>query len=327
MTNPTYVVIPNWNGKDLLGACLDSLRAQSVAVRVIVVDNGSVDGSVEFIKKNYPEVTLIELDYNHGFAGGVNVGIRHALELGADFVALFNNDAEADRHWLRQLVKAAEEQPKAGIVTSKFMRIDKKHLDSTGDFYSIYGLPFPRGRNQPDTGQYDDQREIFAASGGASLYRAKMLAEVGLFDEDYFAYYEDVDISFRARLAGWNVLYEPTAIAYHHLSATSNKLGTFSLYHSSKNFVLLYAKNMPFKLCAKYSPLFTYQLLRWLVTSTLRGHGWTYCKGIGKALLLTPSTYRKRRQIQATRSVGTDDINRLLYHHRPPKPTINEDIV
>lgn len=320
MRNSVYCVIPNWNGKALLGACLDSLAAQTQDCQIIVVDNGSKDGSVAFVKQHYPKVELVVLDHNHGFAGGVNAGIRQALSDDAEFIALFNNDAVADKHWLQALVTTAKKQPHTGIVTSKFLRLDKKHLDSTGDFYSIYGMPFPRGRDELDTGQYDDQRQIFAASGGASLYRATLLKQIGLFDEDFFAYFEDVDLSFRAQLAGWQVVYEPAARAYHHVSATSAKLGNFSLYHSSKNFMLLYAKNMPLKLYLKYLPFFGYQWLRWLMSSTVRGHGLTYLKGMGAALKLCLKTAQKRRLIQASRTVSVTHIDQLLYHHRPPKP-------
>ncbi|MDB5164328.1 MAG: hypothetical protein JWS12_946 [Candidatus Saccharibacteria bacterium] len=313
------VVIPNWNGKDLLGACLDSLLAQTSKAEVVVVDNGSGDGSQSYLKKNYPEVTLIELDKNYGFSGGVNRGIEHAMKAGAKYVALFNNDAIADKHWLKNILAAAETQPKSGIVTSKFMRIDKKHLDSTGDFYSVWGLPFPRGRNELDNGQYDDKRDVFGASGGASLYRAAMLQEVGLFDETFFAYFEDVDMSFRAQLAGWKVVYAPQAIAYHHLSATTSKLGSFARYHSVKNFVLLYTKDMPAKLYWKYLPLACLQFIRLGLGSLVRGEFLTFMRGWLAALGLMGSTLVKRHHIQQSRKVSTAHIDGLLFHHRPPK--------
>ncbi|MEO8784745.1 MAG: glycosyltransferase family 2 protein [Candidatus Saccharimonadales bacterium] len=315
-----YCVIPNWNGKDLLGQCLDSLLAQSHPVEVIVIDNGSTDGSTKFLTTNYPTVVSIQNDRNYGFTGGVNPGLQLALDEGADYVALFNNDAVAAPDWLQELVQTAQKHPKAGIITGKFMRLDKKHLDSTGDFYSIYGLPLPRGRNQLDKGQYDAQTVVFGATGGASLYRCDMLREIGLFDQDFFAYFEDVDISFRAQLAGWTVRFEPKALAYHHVGATSSHLGTFSLYHSSKNFSLLYARDMPAALFFKYLPLFWYQWFRWLATSTLRGHLWTYLKGNLRALSLLPQTIRMRRRTQSSRKVSVQYIDDLLYRARPPKP-------
>ena len=264
------VVVPNRNGKDFIRDCLKSLTKQTIACQIIVVDNGSTDGSLGIIKKSYPEIELIELPENRGFAGGVNIGIKKALDNDFGFVALLNNDAAVESNWLEQLVSDAAEHPQIGIVTSKFMRADKKHLDSTGDFYSIWGLPFPRGRNEVDGGQYDDKKEIFGGSGGASLYSSEMLKQIGLFDEDFFAYFEDVDISFRAQLAGWRVIYQPKAIAYHYIGGTSSRLGNFARYHSVKNFMLVYAKNMPSKLYFKYSLLYNLQLTRWLISSILR---------------------------------------------------------
>ena len=309
----------------MLGACLDSLQLQSLRPNIIVVDNGSVDGSQEFVEKSYPKIELIQLDKNYGFAGGVNAGIKKAMQDGTTHVALLNNDAVAEKDWLHQLVETAERNPKVGIVTSKIMRSDKKHLDSTGDFYTIWGLPFPRGRNELDGGQYDQQTDIFGASGGASLYNVQMLNQVGLFDEDFFAYFEDVDISFRAQLAGWKVRYEPKAVVYHEVGATSSRMGNFSLYHSSKNFVLLYAKNMPVKLYLKYLPLFCLQFIRWFITSLLRGKILAFLKGTLSALALAPRIISKRHQIQKSRIVSVSYIDSMLYHHRPPRPAKLEE--
>ena len=312
------VVIPSWNEKDLLGICLDSLLAQTQKANIIVVDNGSSDGSAAFIRENYVGVQLIERDKNYGFTGGVNPGIEAALQKGDEFVALFNNDAVAEKDWLEKLVSTARKHPKVGIVTSKLMLMDKKHIDSTGEFYSVWGVPFPRGRDEVDKGQYDELTEIFAASGGASLYRSKMLGEIGLFDEDFFAYFEDVDMSFRAQLAGWKVLYEPGAVAYHHRGATSGKLGDFTRYHSSKNFLLLYTKNMPTRLYVKYLPLFMLVFSSWFLASLVRGKIIPFMKGVLKVLALLSKTKGKRRTIQRSRKVSVKYIDKMLYHHPPP---------
>src|SRR5665811_2212163 len=195
--NSPVVVVPNWNGADCLAACLDSLLAQSVKPRVIVVVNGSADGSLELLKK-YPGVEVIKHDVNKGFAGGVNAGFRRAIEDGVKYVATLNNDAVADKGWLEQLMAVFDKNPEVGIVTSKILDAKGQKIDSTGDYLTVWGLPYPRGRGEPELDKYDEQVDIFAASGGASLYRVKMLKEIGLFDEDFFAYYEDVDLSFRA---------------------------------------------------------------------------------------------------------------------------------
>lgn len=314
-----YVVIPNWNGSDLIEACLLSLQGQTQKHTIVVVDNGSVDDSVAIIQTKFPDVKLLRLEKNTGFSGGVNVGIKHALQNGAELIALFNNDAVAKKDWLQKLVAVMKTNSKAGIVTSKLLLMDKVHIDSTGDFYSIWAKPFPRGRNQLDVGQYDQPEEVFGASGGASLYRAELFKQIGLFDEKFFAYLEDVDMSFRTQLAGWKVLYEPTAIAYHHLSATSSRLGSFSRYHFIKNFYLLYTKNMPTKLYWKYILLFKFQSVRLAASALLRGGGWVYFTAWLKAVSLIPHIIHERRRIQNTRKVSVGYIDSILYKKRPPR--------
>ncbi len=312
-----FVVIPNWNGADLLADCLDSLKTQTQEHTAVVVDNGSVDNSIELIEAKYPDVVLIKNSKNLGFAGGVNTGIRYALENKADAIALFNNDAVADKDWLKNLARAMK-TTNAGIVTCKLMRSDKKYFDSTGDFYSVYGIGFPRGRNQEDSGQYDQAEEVFGASGGASLYSAKMLKKIGLFDERFFAYFEDVDISFRAQLAGWKVFYEPSSIVYHHLSATSSKLGNFSRYHSIKNFLIIYTKNMPTKLYWKYLPKYLYQFLRTAARSAINFQLHIWLKALVVFLAYVPSILKDRFDIQRSRQLSVSEVDALLYKKRPP---------
>lgn len=316
----TYVVIPNWNGLDFIEDCLKSLETQTLNHEVIVVDNGSTDGSKELVDKRFPHVELIKLSRNTGFTGGVNAGIKSALSQGAELIALLNNDAIADKNWLANLVTVAKKYPEVGIVTGKLLRMDRVHLDSTGECYSVWGMPFPRGRNEVDKGQYDSNIEIFGATGGATLYKTELLKEIGLFDNDFFAYFEDVDISFRAQLAGWKVRFEPSALAYHHVSGTSSRLGNFARYHSTKNFLLTYARNMPFRLYFKYLPFFCVQLLRLLASSTLKGHPWTFFKGFLGAFRYHLRTIRKRRLMQGSRAVSTKYIDSILFHGRPPTP-------
>lgn len=314
-----FVVIPNWNGADMVGDAIKSLQNQTQKHHVVVVDNGSVDESISIIEFQFPDVHLIKLPKNTGFAGGVNTGIRYALEQNALAIALFNNDAVADKDWLKQLVSTMEPNEKVGIVSCKQLRKDKEHFDSTGDFYSVWGTPFPRGRNRKDKGQYDKQEEIFSAPAGATLYRADLFKEIGLFDEEFFAYYEDVDISFRAQLAGWKVVYQPAAMVYHEVSATSNKLGSFTRYHATKNFYLLYAKNMPGRLFWKYLVQYKIQAARLAASSFMKGGGWAYFTGWLKAVTLIPHILRERRRIQRSRKVSVPYIDSMLYKQRPPK--------
>lgn len=312
------VVVPNWNGADELPACLDSLQAQSQQHQIIVVENGSTDSSKEILYGRYPDVTVIPLPFNTGFTGGVNAGLRYAAEAGHDYTALLNNDAIADKNWLKNLVEAMAAQPGVGIVASKMVSDTGEYIDSTGDIYTIWGLPYPRGRREADTGKYDSLREVFGASGGASLYRHKMLAKIGLFDEDFFAYYEDVDISFRAQLAGWKIIYEPSAKVFHHIGATSAKVKGFATYQTMKNLPLLAIKNVPRGLVSKILPRLTLAHLLFFGRAVTRGHGWSALKGLCKMLVLLPKKLSQRRRIQSSRKVSARYINSILTHDLPP---------
>jgi GT2 family glycosyltransferase len=337
------IVIPNWNGIDLLAECLDSLRAQTLAAKIILVDNGSVDGSVELVREHYPEVQLIALDYNSGFTGGCNRGIEAALEQDVEYVALLNNDAVADAQWLERLVAAAEAHPEAGAVGAKILTQDGKRLDSTGDVYSIWGFPFPRGRDEADKGQYDapDLQEVMAVSGGASLFRTAMLRQIGLFDQRYFAYYEDQDLCFRAQLAGWKVRYEPAAVVRHYVGGSStrmdeyNKSGStelaakdhtvasgqpsnFARYHTVKNFVYLYTKNMPTVLYWRYLPRFITGFAMISANSVVRGQGWPWLQAIGRLVVTLPGVWVERWRVQRGRRVSAAYIDSLLYKQMPP---------
>lgn len=307
-----WVVIPNWNGADLILECLGSLANQTQPHTVIVVDNGSTDNSIALIEKQYPNVLILKNKVNLGFAGGVNVGITYALKQNAEYVALFNNDAVAESSWLKLLVVAAEKDAPSGIVTGKLLRSDHKKIDSTGECYSIWGMPFPRARDEIDDGAWDNSDYVFGASGGASLYRAKMLEQIGIFDKKFFAYYEDSDISWRAQLAGWKVLYEPRALAYHKISATSSRHGNFTRYHATKNFYILYFKNMPGYLFYMYLPLFIIKALALFASSLVKAKPHVWFKGFFAFLILLPAVLRDRRRIQKHRRVPISYVRSLL---------------
>lgn len=313
-----YVVIPNWNGAARIRACLDSLRAQTSEHQAIVVDNGSQDKSVEIVEKEYTEVTLIKHARNLGFAGGVNAGINHAVEKKAKYIALLNNDAVADPGWLKSLMVFLDANPKAGIAVSKTCDAKKTHLDSTGDIYTTWGLPYPRGRGEKDIEQYDADTWVFGASGGASLYRVKMLEQIGLFDEDFFAYYEDVDLSFRAQLAGWKVGYVPGAVAYHEIGATSGDIKGFTTYQTMKNLPMLMVKNVPGKLFWRIEPRFELAYWSFFFSAVGRGQGWPALKGYLMAVVLTPKKLFQRRRIQRNRKVSIGYISSILVHDLPP---------
>lgn len=312
------IVVPTWNGVEFLGECLDSLQQQSAPCRIVVVDNGSTDGTQELLRKHYPNVKLIQLDRNYGFAGGVNRGIEYALSEKTEYIALFNNDAVADREWLQRLLGAAIKHPDAGIITGKLLNFAGTQFDSTGDCYSIWGFPYPRGRDEADRGQYKTGEYVCSGTGGASLYRAAMLNQVGLFDESFFAYYEDVDLSLRAQLQNWKVYYQPTAVARHRTGSTSSKISGFARYHSIKNFFYLYLKNMPGSLFWRYLPRFAVAALLMLANSVKRGQLGPLARGYGQVLLQLPHMLMQRWRIQHSRTVSTAYFDGLLLHRMPP---------
>ena len=317
-TKKLYVVIPNWNGAARIQACLDSLEAQTQAHEVVVVDNGSIDSSIEIIKKNYPDVHIIRHSKNKGFTGGVNPGIEYAMQHAAEYVALLNNDAVADKNWLKNLVRFLDDQPKAAVATSKICDSEKTHLDSTGDIYTIWGLPYPRGRGEEYGTQYDNDKWVFGASGGASLYRIKALEQVGLFDNNFFAYYEDVDLSFRLQLAGWQIGYVPAAEVYHEISATSRQIKGFATYHTMKNLPMLFWKNVPGPLMPKIFPRFGLLYFSITASALARGQIIPVIKGVTMSILLWPKILIQRYEIQHQRRVNVSYIDSMISQDLPP---------
>ncbi len=243
------VVIPNWNGSRFLPTCLNALRQQTLRdFEIIVVDDGSSDGSRELLARDYPKVRVIALETNRGFAPAVNEGIRAAR---GEIIALLNNDTEADAHWLEEIARALEQNPRAGMVACKLRLFDRRdHLHSAGDFYRVDGIPGNRGVWELDGGQYDDARGVFGACGAAAAYRQAMLDEIGLFDEAFGSYCEDVDLNWRARLAGYACVYAPRAVVYHHVSATGG--GALASFFVGRNFIYVLAKDYPRALWKKY---------------------------------------------------------------------------
>lgn len=243
------VIIPNWNGLRFLPTCLNALRQQTFTdFEIIVVDNGSTDGSREFIAREFPATRVLALESNRGFAPAVNAGIRAAR---GDVIVLLNNDTEADPNWLAEIARALETDPRAGMIVCKLRLFDQRdHLHSAGDFYRVDGIPGNRGVWEQDRGQYDDARGIFGGCGGAVAYRKAMLDEIGAFDEALGSYCEDVDLNWRARLAGYPVVYAPNAIVYHMVSATGG--GAISSFFVGRNFIWVMAKNYPGGLWKKY---------------------------------------------------------------------------
>ena len=306
------IVIPNWNGQHFLETCLDSLRAQTCsAIEVIIVDNASSDGSQTYIKTRYPEVILIELEENQGFTGACNIGMKAAR---GRFIALLNNDTEVEPNWVDEIVKAFDKHVDVGIVASKMLLFDQRdHIHTTGDYFTTDGRAGNRGVWEKDQGQYDCADYVFAACGGASAYRKSMLDQIGLLDNDYFFLLEDIDLAWRAQLAGYKVLYVPGAVVYHRLSATGG--GAMASFYDGRNSIWLVVKNLPAALWRKYARqiLKRQATLAWQALKAWRGpEARARLRGIAAGLLTIRSAVRKRRQIQSAKAVTDDYLDSIL---------------
>ncbi len=238
------VVIPTWNGRALLQTCLEALRVQAEQdFAIVVVDNGSSDGTAEWLSQHHPQIRVIENKENLGFAAPVNQGIRNSA---SPYVAVLNNDTEPEPGWLAALLAAAESQPHVGMVASKMLFADRPEvINSTGICVDLAGIAWDRRGGELDAGDETHIVEIFGPCGGAALYRRQMLDEIGLFDEAYFAYLEDVDLAWRGRARAWRCFYTPQARVLHRHSATGVEGSPFKRYQLGRNKVRLLAKNYP----------------------------------------------------------------------------------
>lgn len=323
MKHKVYVVIPNLNGAQELPRSVDAVLAQSLRdFKLVIVDNGSTDQSrhiIEAYKKKDPRVAAIYRNKNYGYTGGMNPGLKMAIQDGADYAAGCNNDAKPHKDWLKYLVQFLDANKAYGTAACALLHADGKTYDSTADEYTIWGLPYPRGRGEPVKGQYDHNTDVFGASGGASLYRVAMLKEVGLFDQDFFAYYEDIDLSFRAQLAGWKVGFVPQAIVYHKQGATTNRLPSgFTTYQTMKNLPLVLVKDVPGGIFWRVAPRLLLAHILFGLSAVARGQGGAALKGWFVGLLLLPKKIIERGRIQRGRKVKPTYIWSKMLPDLPP---------
>jgi GT2 family glycosyltransferase len=241
--NKVTVIIPNFNGKNILKKCMESLESQNSSFKSIIIDNASRDGSVEYIKKIYPKIKLIENEENLGFAIAVNQGINASK---SEYIFVLNNDTELEPNCISNLLNCIEKDENIFAVSSKMIQYnDKNIMDNAGNEYTILGWTKLLGYGKSPK-LYEKSREIFSACAGAALYRRSVFEEIGFFDENFFAYMEDVDISYRARINGYKCIYCPKAIVYHVGSASSgSRYNEFKIRLAAKNNVYVPFKNMP----------------------------------------------------------------------------------
>jgi len=308
------VIIVNWNGGHLLLQCLrDLLRQSYQPTRILIMDNGSSDGSAEQAAQ-LPGVTVRLLGQNFGFAGGNN---RAFSECDTEYVALLNPDAFPEPDWLEKLVAAAESDPEVAAFGSRQMVYGAENVvDGFGDVYHISGLVWRDGHGHAFRDSDITTREIFSPCAGAALYRRDAVLNVGGFDTDYFCYVEDVDLGFRLRLAGYRAMYVPDAVVHHVGSATTGGAHSdFCLYHGHRNLVWTFVKNMPGILFWLMLPLHVLLNLVSIVWFTFRGSGQEILRAKRDALLGLPKMWRKRQEIQKHRVVSVGAIWRVLDKH------------
>ena len=273
------VVIPNFNGIAFLDSVLASLEGQTLSnFEVILVDNGSTDGSCSFVTANYPWVHLIELSENFGFCGAVNAGIRAAK---APYVLLLNNDTEVKEDFVEEMLAAIRRHKNAFSCGARMVQYhDRDRLDDVGNYYCALGWSFARGRGK-DIHAYETEDKIFSACAGAAIYRKKIIEKIGYFDEEHFAYLEDTDIGYRARIYGYENWYAPKAIVYHVGSGTSgSRYNQFKTRYSSRNNIYLIYKNMPLLQIILNLPFLAVGFLIKFLFFAVKGMGKEYAAGL-----------------------------------------------
>lgn len=313
MTIKASVIIPNWNGKNLLKDCLESLRHQSYqAFEIILVDNGSIDGSIEYIKNFFPKVKIISLDKNYGFAKAINEGVKQS---GAKYVVFLNNDATVDSCWLENLIKTADNHRTVISVNSKILNFyDREKIDGVGILINEVGQARSIGWDEKDQGQFDQESYIFGATGGASLFRRNGFIKVGMFDENYFMYSEEVDFAFRAQFMGFKSIYCPKALVYHKHKATAKKMPQNIEYWQFKNMTQTIIKDFPVSIILKKWRWLKIILVHFNTIFYQLKNGFFWPPVLTEIWLLVylPVLLLQRSRIQNTRVVSDEYIESFL---------------
>jgi len=280
------------------------------------VDNGSTEAFLQL--NNQSNVKYIGLESNYGFSKAVNIGIKQSK---GEYIAILNNDTEVDSNWIKNVIIAFEENRDAIVITSKIKSLRNKDLlDDVGDVILPSGKVYKIGNNEKDLGQYDKQRFIFGASGCASVYRREFFDKVGFFDEDFFAYLEDIDLSFRANLLGYKCLYVPEVVVYHVGSATTgSQYNDFTVFHLAQNTISVIVKDFPFTILLRS----IFSVLTYIISLQafflIKGYGGPYFKGLISGIRSVNKMRPKRHEIMKNRVLTDDELinmfkkNKRLY--------------
>jgi GT2 family glycosyltransferase len=283
-----------------------------------MVDNNSSDASVKYTEDNFPHVEIIKNEQNTGFAKAVNIGIKKAFDkYNSSYILLLNNDIELEPHFLKTSLDTFAEIPEADFLAAKMMNFFSRDvIDDTGNFITKKGgTPYPRGNGQKDSGQFDNSEFIFGACAGAAFYKKEIFEKIGLFDEDFFAYLEDIDLSFRAQLAGFKCFYNPKIVCYHKRGGSSVSTLQFQVKMNERNVIWLRVKNYPFFLYFCYQPFFFLSRFKRFFM-LFKNHGYKilfaamygYYAGLLRTLLQIP----KRFKVQKSRIVSSKYIFNLF---------------
>jgi GT2 family glycosyltransferase len=304
------VIIVNFNGKDLLRDCIEALYNQSFEdLEVIVVDNASSDGSVQYLRTTYPDIKLLPLSENSGFAKANKEGLKAAH---GNYIMLFNNDIEANKDCIKNLYEAMNAHPDVGICASKMIVYGQDTIDSAGDGFITSLKGYKRGEGLP-SGLYNSEEYIFGACAGAALYRRKMLDEIGFLDEDFFLIHEDSDFNFRAQLSGWKTFYVPSAVVYHKVRSSIGSMSDNEVYYTLRNIEFVRIKNIPVGLFIRCLPGFIIGTVsEFLYYALKHGKLGLFLKAKKDALKKLGPMLEKRKEIMKLKKVDTGYLSSIM---------------